>query len=86
MYTIKLPDRKIRNSLHNYLLDKRIFSKIYFEPIHLTDFYRQKFGIKDGALPITEKIAQCILTIPIYPNMTMEEKTYLVESISDFFE
>ena len=86
MYTIKLPDRKIRNSLHNYLLDKRIFSKIYFEPIHLTDFYRQKFGIKDGALPITEKISQCILTIPIYPNMTMEEKTYLVESISDFFE
>lgn len=86
MYTIQLHDRKTRDNLHEYLLKKRIFSKIYFNPIHLTSFYREKFGMNKGTLPITEKIADQVLTLPMYPNMTIEEKTYLVESVSEFFD
>ena len=63
-----------------------IFSKVYFYPIHLTDFYKNKFGTKSGMLPVTEKIADQVLTLPIYPNMTTEEKNLLVESIDTFFE
>jgi len=86
MYTIRLPTSKIRNDLRNHLLAKRIFSKVYFDPIHLTPFYRKKFNFKEGDLPVTEKISQQILTIPLFPNMTMEEKNYLVDSISEFFD
>ena len=86
MYTIKLDSEKTRNRLHNFLLKQRIFSKVYFHPIHLTSFYKSKFGTKEGMLPITEKISKQILTLPIYPNMTLEEKEYLTNSISEFFE
>ena len=86
MYTVKLPDKKTRDELHEYLLAKRIFSKVYFSPIHLTLFYRKKFDFHEGSLPVTEKISQQVLTLPLYPNMTMEEKDYLVDSISEFFE
>jgi len=86
MYTVRLEDKKIRDNLHQHLVKKRIFSKVYFDPIHLTTFYKEKFGTKQGMLPITEKVSQQILTIPLYPNMTKEEKEYLVETISEFFE
>ena len=86
MYTIRLATNKMRDDLKNHLLAKRIFSKVYFEPIHLTPFYRKKFNFKEGDLPVTEKISQQILTIPLFPNMTMEEKNYLVDSISEFFD
>ena len=86
MYTIKLPDRITRDSLHNFLTTKRIFSKVYFTPIHTTSFYQQKFAIDSNSLPITEKISQQVLTLPLYPNMTIEEKEFLVQSISEFFE
>jgi perosamine synthetase len=86
MYTIRLLDARMRDALHQFLLGKRIFSKVYFNPIHLTKFYRDKFGTMSNSLPITEKIAQEVLTIPLYPNMNSEEKTYLTESISEFFE
>lgn len=86
MYTVKLPDKKTRDNLHEHLLRKHIFSKVYFNPIHLTSFYREKFGLRDGLLPVTEKISQQVLTLPLYPNMSSEEKEYLVESISEFFE
>jgi len=59
---------------------------VYFEPIHLTTFYREKFGTKEGMLPMTEKVSQQVLTLPLYPNMTKEEKNYLTDSIAEFFE
>lgn len=86
MYTIRLPDEKIRNQLHQFLTEKRIFSKVYFSPIHATEFYKKHFANLYNSLPMTEKISSQVLTLPMYPNMTSEEKEYLVESISEFFE
>ena len=86
MYTIRLPNKIIRDKLHSHLLADGIFSKVYFYPVHLTDFYKKKFGTKPGILPVTEKIADRVLTLPIYPNMTIEEKNLLIESIDMFFE
>ena len=86
MYTIKLPSKKIRDNLHNHLIKKRIFSKVYFTPIHLTSLYVNKFGTKSGSLPITEQVSETVLTLPMYPNMTSEEKEYLIASISEYFE
>ena len=86
MYTIRLVDKKTRNELHDYLTRKQIFSKVYFNPIHQTQYYKEKFPIMHNSLPITEKIADEILTLPMYPNMTLDEKNYLIESISEFFE
>ena len=86
MYTIRLATKDTRDGLQKHLNQKRIFSKIYFEPIHKTDFYAEKFNLKTNSLPMTEKISNQVLTIPIYPNMTNEEKVYLVDSIAEFFE
>jgi perosamine synthetase len=86
MYTIRLPSQKIRDDLHTHLLEKKIFSKVYFNPIHLTASFKENFDTREGMLPITEKISKIILTLPLYPNMTNEEKEYLIESIIEFFE
>jgi len=86
MYTIRLLNKDIRDKLHDFLTKKSIFSKVYFNPIHLTDFYRNKFGMKENSLLITEMVSQQILTLPLYPNMTLEEKIYLTESILEFFD
>ena len=59
---------------------------MYFNPIHLNSFYKQKFGTKEGQLPITEHVSKTVLTLPLYPNMDSEEKQYLVDSISEFFD
>jgi len=85
MYTIRLTNKKIRDDLKDFLLKKKIFCKVYFNPIHKTSFYREKFG-EINNLHVTEKICDQILTLPMYPNMTNDEINYLVDSISEFFE
>jgi perosamine synthetase len=86
MYTILLPNSSIRQNLQKFLASKRIFSKIYFPPIHLTKFYQKHFNLKNIELPVTEKISQQVLTLPLYPNMSMEERDYLLDAIDEFFE
>jgi len=86
MFSIRLKNQQTRDKLHLFLIKKRIFSKVYFSPIHLNSFYMQKFNTKKGQLPITELVSEQILTVPIYPNMTNEEINYLSDSISEFFD
>ena len=86
MYTIRLENKQIRDSLREFLLKKQIFCKVYFNPIHLTAYYRSKFGLSAGILPATEKISEQVLTLPLFPSMSSEEKTLLCDSIDEFFE
>jgi len=86
MYTIRLPSKQMRDALQTHLTAKQIFSKVYFYPIHLTAFYKEKFGTRERMLPVTESVSEQVLTLPIYPNMTDEEKSYLVDSVNEFFE
>ena len=82
MFTIRLPNKKVRDKLHEFLKAKKIFSKVYFEPIHKMSFYSKM----EITLPRTEKISEQVLTLPLYPNMTKDEIDYLTCSISEFFE
>jgi len=86
MYTIRLSNQQIRDKLHEFLLEKKIFSKVYFNPIHKTKFYKEKYPNLDETLIHTNSISKQVLTLPLYPNMTLEEKTYMIDSIGEFFE
>ncbi len=86
MYSILLKDEKTRDGLQEHLKKKKIISKIYFMPIHQSDFYKGKYGMHDGMLPVTERISKRILTLPLYPNMSSEERDYLIDSVSEFFD
>ena len=72
MFTIQSENR---DALKKKLADNGIASKVYFEPIHLTDFYKGK----KGDLPITEKISKKILTIPMYPTLNPEEMDHIIK-------
>ena len=84
MYTVRLSSKTIRDDYHKYLLNNGIFSKVYFHPIHLMKFYKENFG--DYHLPNTLNVSETILTLPLYPNMTDDEKNYIIDTTNEFFE
>jgi len=86
MYTIRLPNKEIRNKLQSFLTEKKIFSKVYFKPIHLYPYYQNLNNENSIELSKTMEIYDQVLTLPLYPNMTNEEKDYLISNILDFFE
>jgi perosamine synthetase len=86
MYSIKTTSRQIRDDLQQYLSEKGIMSKVYFHPLHLKLHYQKLLGLKKGDLPTTEQLADVILTLPMFPQMTQEELNLLVTTIAEFDE
>jgi perosamine synthetase len=85
MYSIRLKGGSdVRDKLMRHLSSKGIMSKVYFDPVHLTRFYRRKFGYKGGELPVTESIASEVLTLPMYPHLTNEELDYIADQVASF--
>ena len=41
LYSIRLSSHKLRNTLMKFLAKKGIMTKIFFEPVHLTNFYKK---------------------------------------------
>jgi perosamine synthetase len=87
MYTVRVKGgRKEREALKNHLKNKGIMTKVYFEPVHQTYFYRKRVGHKGCKLPVTERLSGEVLTLPLYPTMTIEDMDYVVESVKEFFQ
>jgi perosamine synthetase len=82
LYTVRV-NSDLREPLMKHLTEKGIMSKIYFKPVHLTSFYREKFGFKGGELPVTEMVSKEVLSLPLYPTITDDEINYMVKSIGD---
>lgn len=75
---------KCRQELIEYLEQRNIGTIIHYPiPPHLSEAY-EYLGIKKGSLPITERYAQTVLSIPLYNGMTEEEQTYIINAINDF--
>jgi dTDP-4-amino-4,6-dideoxygalactose transaminase len=84
MYTLKVKGEEKRDALSAYLAEKGIMTKVYFPPVHLTHFYKNKLGYT-CKLPVTEKMSRQVLTLPMYPTLTEDEINYIADSIAAFF-
>ena len=73
-----------RDGLIDYLSENGISSKIYFDPVHLSNFYAEKLKY-DCELPVTEEVAKRTLTLPMFPSITTEEIDYIASIIGKFY-
>lgn len=87
LYPIRIKNgKKTRDKLRDFMNRKKIQTKVIYEPIHLTTFYKKRFGYKKGILKTTEKVSDQILCLPMYPNLKKEEIVLIADSIREFFE
>lgn len=73
-----------RDALMKYLADKGIMTKIYFDPVHLTYFYKNILNY-ECKLPVTEEISKKVITLPMYPTMEKKDQDLIVNEIKNFY-
>lgn len=75
-----------RNALQNHLTENGIATMIHYPiPPHLQNAYAS-LGFTKGDFPIAEELANTCLSLPIWPGMTEENISIVVNCISDFFK
>ena len=73
-----------RDELISYLKSQNISTKVYFDPVHLSHFYREKLGYKCN-LPVTEEMARKTITLPMYPSLSKDKMDFMAETIGKFY-
>ena len=52
-------------------------------PIHRTEAYAD-LGLGEGSLPVAERLAEEICTLPLFPTMSDDEVAQVIEAVQDF--
>lgn len=75
---------KTRDDLIKYLDEKGVGTIIHYPvPPHLSACY-ENLGYKKGDLPITEELADTVLSIPMYNGITKEEQDRVIEALNNY--
>jgi dTDP-4-amino-4,6-dideoxygalactose transaminase len=76
---------KKRDQLRDFLSKNGISTEIYYPvPMHLQECVNSS-NWKTGDFPISERAASEVLALPIFPELTMEQKQHVVNSIISFY-
>ena len=73
-----------RDELMEYLKKRGIMTKIYFNPIHESYYYKNILKNHPN-LPITERVSSENLCLPFYPGISEEELDLVIDSMLVFF-
>ncbi len=74
-----------RDELRNFLSENNIASEIYYPvPFHRQECFKY-LNTNDSDFPVANNSAEHTIALPIYPELTKEHISYVVETINKFF-
>jgi UDP-4-amino-4,6-dideoxy-N-acetyl-beta-L-altrosamine transaminase len=82
LYIIQVPKRK---ELYDYLRTKNIFCQVHYIPVHTMPYYKAT-GTQQTKLPQAESYYETCLSLPMFPTLTSEEQSYVINTIDEFYQ
>lgn len=81
-YTLKCENREQRDALKAHLFTQGIPSMIYYPiPLHWQTAYKQVVN-----LPVSEDLCTRVLSLPMCPELAIEQQEYIVNNIRNFIQ
>lgn len=81
LYVVRIPER---DRLREWLEGKGVSTGMHYPiPVHLQEAW-YVYGGDKLSLPVTEKITKEIVSLPIYPELTLEEVDVICKYINEF--
>jgi dTDP-4-amino-4,6-dideoxygalactose transaminase len=75
-----------RDDLASYLKENGIGTSVYYPvPLHLQKCF-DYLGYKKGDFPVAERLCGQVLAMPVFPELTEDEISYVCETIKAFYK
>jgi UDP-4-amino-4,6-dideoxy-N-acetyl-beta-L-altrosamine transaminase len=86
LYILQVKDNRRfdRYDLFTYLQSMNYAPMVHYIPVHLLDYYRIRYGYQRGDFPVSEKLYDRAVSIPLYPSLTDVEVENVVKDITSF--
>ena len=79
IYVIKIPNLSDREGLRKMFLDNGIQIGIHYKPNHLLTYFKRD---KQLNLPVTESVFSKIITLPLHPDIKIDEVEYIINILN----
>lgn len=73
LYVVRLGNR---DEVFTVMREKGIGVQVHYIPVHLHSYYRKRFP---SFCPVAETVYKELLSLPIYPGLTIAEQDYVIE-------
>jgi len=80
LFVIEVDNRK---ELYDYLRENKIFAQIHYIPVHTLPYYKV-IGYNNANLSNSEKYYTKCISLPMYPTLTSEEQSFVIEKVLTF--
>lgn len=86
-YTLTLEESTDRAAFMTHMKDAGVPTVIYYpRPLHTQTAYQKGLvASEDGVLPVCEKLAGRVVSLPMHPYLTNEQVDYICEQVKAFF-
>ncbi|MBP3820744.1 DegT/DnrJ/EryC1/StrS family aminotransferase [bacterium] len=82
-YTVKIPNR---DEVHKMLGEAGIGAMLYYPiPLHFQKV-NAWLGMGKGSLPVTEANTECVISLPMFPELTREEQETVADTLISLIE
>ena len=85
IFYVLMNDEETRNRALSFFKAKQIGTTFHYLPLHLSAVGTERLGYKPGDFPVTESVSSRLLRLPIYPSLTHDEQTYIIQSMKEFY-
>jgi dTDP-4-amino-4,6-dideoxygalactose transaminase len=83
LYVIKVRNR---DEFRDYMSEAHISTGIHYPiPLHLQKAY-ESLGYAQGSFPVTEKTASEVVSLPMYPQLGLEDQKLVAAKTGEFVE
>lgn len=85
-YTIRLPDKVVRDGLQTYLKTQGIPSAVYYQkPMHRQQaFFGNEYD--DNDYSVTNKLSETVLSLPFHPYMKEDEISLVANAVKEYLK
>jgi dTDP-4-amino-4,6-dideoxygalactose transaminase len=83
VYHLRFKAGEMRDRFIAHLAEHQIGAVFHYQPLHLSKIGRQLGGIV-GDCPITEHAGDCLVRLPLFSTLTIEEQSRVVQTIQSF--
>ena len=81
VYVVKLPRGADRERVIAELERRGVASARYLPSIHLQPYMRERFGFREGMLPVSEDASERTMALPFHAQLDAGDQEYVVEAL-----
>lgn len=83
LYYLILPSLESRQAFISHLRKRSILSVFHYVPLHNSPM-GQRFGGRDGGCPVTERVSDQLVRLPLYKDLSPQDLEYIADAVLEF--